>query len=68
VSTIVPLLDEPVTSFQPSAVVTDQGVAHLFGRDQGSQALALIERAAHPGVRYELWEEARALGLAVGER
>jgi hypothetical protein len=34
VSTIVPLLDEPVTSFQPSAVVTEHGVAPLFGRDQ----------------------------------
>jgi acyl-CoA hydrolase len=64
VSTIVPLLEEPVTSFQPSAVVTDQGVAHLFGRDQKRQAHELITRAAHPGVREELWEEARALGLA----
>lgn len=28
---IVPLLHEPVTSFQPDVVVTDQGVAELFG-------------------------------------
>jgi len=63
VSTVVPLLDEPVTSFQPSAVVTEQGVAPLFGRDQRSQARALIERAAHPRVRDELWEEACVLGL-----
>lgn len=63
-STIVPLLDEPVTSFQPSAVVTEQGVARLFGRDQDAQARALIEEAADPRVREELWEEARALGLA----
>ena len=63
VSTVVPLLDEPVTSFQPSAVVTDQGVASLFGRAQVTQAHDLIERAAHPRVRAELWEEARALGL-----
>jgi acyl-CoA hydrolase len=62
-STIVPLLDEPVTSFQPSAVVTEQGVAPLFGRDQYAQARALIEDAAHPRVRDELWEEAGALGL-----
>jgi len=62
-STIVPLLDEPVTSFQPSAVVTEQGVAPLFGRDQHAQAQALIENAAHPQVREELWEEARALRL-----
>ena len=63
VSTIVPLLDEPVTSFQPSAVLTENGVAPLFGCDQQAQARALIEQAAHPRVRDELWEEARALGL-----
>ncbi|MFC8502564.1 acetyl-CoA hydrolase/transferase family protein [Pedococcus sp. NPDC057267] len=63
VSTIVPLLDEPVTSFQPSAVLTEHGVAPLFGCDQQAQARALIEHAAHPRVRDELWEEARALGL-----
>jgi acyl-CoA hydrolase len=63
VSTIVPLLDEPVTSFQPSAVVTEHGVAPLFGHEQLAQARNLIERAAHPRVRDELWEEASALGL-----
>jgi acyl-CoA hydrolase len=63
VSTIVPLVDEPVTSFQMSAVVTEQGVADLFGRDQGVQATHLIEHAAHPDVRDELREEAVALGL-----
>jgi acyl-CoA hydrolase len=63
-STIVPLVDEPVTSFQMSAVVTEQGVAEIFGRDQRAQARELIEHAAHPSVRDELWEEARALGLA----
>lgn len=63
-STIIPLVDEPVTSFQPSAVVTEQGVAELFGHDQGTQARHLIEQAAHPSVRDELWEEARELGLA----
>ena len=64
VSTIVPLVDEPVTSFQMSAVVTEQGAAQIFGRDQRTQARALIEEAAHPQVREELWEEAAALGLA----
>jgi acyl-CoA hydrolase len=44
-------------------VVTEQGVAPLFGRDQYAQARALIEDAAHPRVRDELWEEAGALGL-----
>ena len=63
VSTIVPLVDEPVTSFQPTAVVTEQGVAELFGRDERGQASQLIENAAHPRVREELREEAEALGL-----
>lgn len=63
VSTIVPLVDEPVTSFQMSAVVTEQGVAQVFGHDQAEQARALIEEAAHPSVREELWEEAAELGL-----
>ena len=64
VSTIVPMVDEPVTSFQASAVVTEQGVAPLFGRSEKEQARHLIEQAAHPRVRAELWEEAHHLGLA----
>ena len=64
VSTIVPLVDEPVTSFQHSAVVTEQGVAWIAGHDERAQARHLIEEAAHPSVRDELWEEAAALGLA----
>lgn len=63
-STIVPLLDEPTTSFQMSAVVTEQGIAEVFGSDQREQARQLIENAAHPSVREELWEEAVELGLA----
>ena len=62
-STIVPLVDEPVTSFQMMAVVTEQGIAEVSGRDQRSQARNLIEQAAHPEVREELWEEAHALHL-----
>lgn len=63
VSTIVPMVEEPVTSFQMSAVVTEQGVAEVFGHSQGDQARNLIERAAHPSVRDELREEAAQLGL-----
>jgi acyl-CoA hydrolase len=63
VSTIVPLVDEPVTSFQHSAVVTEQGVARIAGLDERQQARNLIEHAAHPRVRDELREEAQALGL-----
>lgn len=62
-STIVPLVDEPVTSFQMSAVVTEHGVAEVFGHDQREQARQLIE-VAHPSVRDELREEAVELGLA----
>ncbi len=63
VSTIVPLVDEPVTSFQMSTVVTEQGVAQVFGHHQHEQARQLIEHAAHPTVRDELREEAFELGL-----
>ena len=63
VSTIVPLAAEPVTSFQHTAVITEQGVADLFGWDERAQARHLIDRAAHPRVRAELWEEAAELGL-----
>ena len=63
VSTVVPLLGEPTTSFQPSAVVTENGVAPVWGHDEREQAHALIENAAHPRVRAELREEAHHLGL-----
>jgi acyl-CoA hydrolase len=62
-STIVPLVDEPVTSFQMTAVVTEQGVAEISGNDQREQARQLIDNTAHPSVREELREEAAALGL-----
>ena len=62
-STIVPLVDEPVTSFQMTAVVTELGTAEIYGNDQREQARQLIENAAHPSVREELWEEAMELGL-----
>jgi acyl-CoA hydrolase len=63
VSTVVPMLEEPVTSFQPSAVITEQGVAALWGTTQEEQARQLIFGTAHPSVREELCEEAVALGL-----
>ncbi len=64
VSTIVPMIDEPVTSFQASAIVTEQGTAEIWGNDERAQAANLIENAAHPDVRDELREEARALKLS----
>jgi len=63
-SAIVPLISEPVTSFQHSFVVTEQGVARVFGNTEREQAYQLIERAAHPRVRDELWEHAARMGLA----
>lgn len=63
VSTIVAMVDEPVTSFQHGAVVTEQGIAWMWGRSEREQAHNLIEHAAHPSVRDDLREEARALGL-----
>lgn len=53
-STIVPRLHGPVTSFQHSAVVTEQGAAHIFGRSERAQARLLIEHAAHPDAREQL--------------
>ena len=63
VSTIVPRLEEPVTSFQHSAVVTEQGLAKVWGLDQKDQAHSIIDNAAHPSVREELREAAAAMGL-----
>ncbi len=63
VSTIVPALTAPATSFQHSYVVTDQGTARIWGATQHEQATALIDHAAHPDAREHLRAEARALGL-----
>jgi len=57
-STIVPMLSGPATSFQHTAVVTEQGTALLWGRDQGAQATELIEHAADPRARDGLREHA----------
>ena len=62
-SSVVAMIDEPVTSFQHTAVITEQGVATMLGRDERTQAAQIIEQAAPPRVRDELWDEARALGL-----
>lgn len=62
-STIVPLLSSPVTSVQHSHVVTDCGVASMFGRSQREQARSLIDRAAHPAARDHLAEQGHLLGL-----
>lgn len=62
-STIVPMLQAPVTSFQQSVVVTEQGIAALAGFDQKEQAHHLIEHAAHPDARSDLRQAAVTMGL-----
>lgn len=62
-STIVPMLTGPVTSFQHSYIVTEQGAAPVWGHDQDTQAQNLLDNAAHPSVRDELREAGRKLGL-----
>jgi acyl-CoA hydrolase len=63
VSTIVPILDEPATSFQMTAVITEQGTAPILGHDQERQAANLITYAAHPSARDGLWAAAGSMGL-----
>jgi acyl-CoA hydrolase len=63
VSTIVPRIQEPVTSFEHSAVATENGIASVFGRSQSERVINIIERAAHPDARAELREAAASMGL-----
>ncbi len=62
-SNVVPRLTDPVTSFQHSAVITEQGCAHIFGRSQRAQAQLLIDNAAHPDAREELREHVASGGI-----
>lgn len=59
-STIVERLDGPATSFQHSFVVTEQGVATIWGRSQREQAEELIEHAAAPSARDTLRQIVRS--------
>jgi acyl-CoA hydrolase len=62
-STIVPVIQAPITTFQHSVIVTEHGRAEIFGRSQSAQARLLIERAADPRARDQLREAAGDLGL-----
>ena len=62
-SNIIPLVDEAVTSFQHSFVVTENGVARCFGRSQTEQAQNLINFAAHPKARESLSQAGKKMGL-----
>ncbi|MEU7876164.1 acetyl-CoA hydrolase/transferase C-terminal domain-containing protein [Dactylosporangium sp. NPDC049140] len=62
-SAVVPLLSGPVTSFQHSYIVTEQGTAQIWGRDSVEQAQEILDHAAHPGVHDSLLDAGRRLGL-----
>ena len=64
-STIVAALTCPATSFQQTAVVTEHGVAWLFGASETEQAAHLIDHAAHPQARARLREAAAQMFPAV---
>jgi acyl-CoA hydrolase len=61
-STIVPQLQENVTSFQHSFVATEYGLAACFGHPEKEQARNLIS-IAHPDAREGLTGAARQMGL-----
>lgn len=63
VSTVVPRLAGPVTSFQHSFIVTEQGTATIWGRDANEQAQEIVDYVAHPDVRDELRDAGRKLGF-----
>jgi acyl-CoA hydrolase len=65
VSTVVPRLAGPVTSFQHSFFVSEHGVAAIWGHDAGEQAQQIIDRVAHPDAREELRVRGRELGFAL---
>ncbi len=62
-STVVPILKNPVTSFQHSAIVSEHGCAELFGRSEHAQAQLIIDHVADPRARPQLAAEAGRLGL-----
>jgi len=63
VSTVVPRLAGPVTSFQHSFIVSEQGIAAIWGHDASAQASQIITHVAHPSVRDELRSAGRELGF-----
>jgi acyl-CoA hydrolase len=65
VSTVVPRLAGPVTSFQHSFIVSEQGTATIWGNDASAQAADIIDHVAHPSARDELRESAHGLGFCL---
>ena len=63
VSTVLPRLAGPVTSFQHSFIVSEQGSAAVWGHDAAGQAQQIVDRVAHPDVRDQLRAAGRELGF-----
>jgi len=63
VSTVLPRLAGPVTSFQHSFIISEQGTATIWGNDATTQAAQIIDEVAHPSARDELREAGRSLGF-----
>src|SRR3569833_1465940 len=63
VSTVVPRLAGPVTSFQHSFFVSEHGVAAIWGHDAGEQARQIVENVAHPDAREDLRVAGHDLGF-----
>jgi len=62
-STIVPRLSDPATHSQHTAVVTEHGMAQIFGSHQRAQALNIINHAADPRAREWLLQAAQEMRL-----
>ncbi|HEX6355362.1 acetyl-CoA hydrolase/transferase family protein [Actinophytocola sp.] len=68
VSTVVPRLTGPVTSFQHSYIVSEQGTATIWGHDAADQAQQIIDHVAHPNARDHLRDAGRQLGFPLPAR
>ena len=62
-STVVPRLAGPVTSFQHSYLVSEQGTAAIWGHDAVDQAQQIVDHVAHPDARDALRSAGRDLGF-----
>jgi len=63
VSTVIPRLAGPVTSFQHSFIVSDQGTATIWGQDAATQAQQIVDNVAHPDAREDLRVAGHDLGF-----
>jgi len=68
VSTVVPRIEGPVTSFQHSFIVSEQGAAVIWGYDAAGQAGQIIDHVAHPSVRQQLRAASQAVGLGAHDQ